>query len=55
LVLSLAADHSEHPVTFSAGVVASEQATSLGQIVELAEAACEQAGVDGGNRVALSS
>jgi diguanylate cyclase (GGDEF)-like protein len=54
LVLSLAAERSEHPVTFSAGVVASEQATSLGQIVELAEAACAQAGVDGGNRVALS-
>ena len=54
LVLSLAEDRSEHPVTFSAGVVASEQATSLGQIVELAEAACERAGVDGGNRVALS-
>jgi c-di-AMP phosphodiesterase-like protein len=53
-VLSLAEDRSEHPVTFSAGIVASEQATSLGQIVELAEAACEQACVAGGNRVTLS-
>ncbi len=54
LVLALTEDHNEHPVTFSAGIVASEQATSLGQVVELAEQACEQAGIAGGNRVTLA-
>ena len=55
LVLALADEPDEHPVTFSAGVVASQRATSLGQIVELAEAACERAMVAGGNRVTAAT
>lgn len=54
LVLTLAADEDPQPVTLSAGVVASERATSLGQIVELAEAACERSSGAGGNRVSVA-
>jgi|GEM_PF-1096638 len=44
-----------HPFTFSAGLVESHRATSLDQIVELAETATAQAQAEGGNRVVLAS
>jgi len=43
------------PFTCSAGLVESHRATSLDQIVQLAEAACLQAHAGGGNRVMLAT
>jgi hypothetical protein len=41
-------------VTFSAGVVASPQVSSLDGFLDAALLACEHAAADGGNRVALA-
>lgn len=54
LALSLADAPDEVPVTFSAGVVASPQVSSLDGFLDAALLACEHAAADGGNRVALA-
>lgn len=54
LVLLLTQEQDLPPITFSAGVVESQRATSLDQLVELAEGACAVASSAGGNRVAVA-
>ncbi len=51
LVLALATDPDAVPITFSAGVVEAQRATSLDQILQLAESACMASTTAGGNRV----
>jgi diguanylate cyclase (GGDEF)-like protein len=53
LVLLLAEDAGMH-LSCSAGVVESQQATSLEEIVDLAMTACDEAAEAGGNRVAVA-
>jgi diguanylate cyclase (GGDEF)-like protein len=53
LVLAIAEEDAPH-FSCSAGIVESHRATSLEQIVELADAACMAANLQGGNRVALA-
>ncbi len=53
LVLATTEDGAE-PITFSAGVVESHRATSLDDIVRLADAACAAAHLQGGNRVLVA-
>ncbi|MFZ4519472.1 MAG: diguanylate cyclase domain-containing protein [Microthrixaceae bacterium] len=53
LVLATTEEEME-PVTFSAGIVESHRATSLEEIVRLADAACAAAHLQGGNRVLVS-
>ena len=54
LVLLLTEEQDLPPLTFSAGVVESQRATSLDQLVELAEGACTVATSAGGNRVTVA-
>lgn len=54
LVLLLTEEQDLPPLTFSAGVVESQRATSLDHLVELAEGACAVASSAGGNRVTVA-
>jgi diguanylate cyclase (GGDEF)-like protein len=50
----LLASEGDPPFTCSAGIVESHRATSLDEILELADSACVEARAAGGNRVALA-
>lgn len=54
LVLAHATGETHFPLTFSAGVVESQNAGSLVQLIGLADAACERAVTQGGNRVSAA-